>query len=740
MVEIYGLPIAGRKHSRPRRSRRGKLLSITVLGTAVALVAVSWHHVCPLQSTFASSWFVSARPSARGIAPRRTRTFVSKASRERGGKAEEYEFQAEVGRVMDIIVRSLYSNPDVFLRELVSNAADACEKKRFAALTHGGSMSPETLKIRVSADFHKKLLIIEDNGVGMSKDELVGNLGSIARSGTAKFVEALGAGNANVSQIGKFGVGFYSAFLVADDVEVVTKKLAQENGSLHSWRWSSDGRSFRISDAPDETFFGNNSGTKLVLRVKPEAEEYLDSSKLEQLLRRYSEFISFPIELWTDSAPFNPIIPGQVSKKEDAPTFTWNTINTMKPLWIRPPNKVSLSEYNEFYQTVFKAFGEPLSVTHFKVEGQIEFRAMVFIPGDVPFELSRDMFAERGRAMRLYVKQVFINDEFEDLIPRWLAFLRGVVESDDLPLNVGREILQKSRTLEIIRNRIVKKVLETIETMRDSEPDKFVKFSNQYGKYLKVGLVEDVDHREKLKSLVRFWSSAATSDNTTSLSEYVSRMKGGQEQIYFAAGLSRRSVEAAPAMERMRQLGYEVLFAVDPLEEICLQSLVDFDGRPLVDVNKAGLKIEDLEAEDAEAMRDAAKELEQLSTWLQAELGEKVAKVEISSRLVDSAAAIVQGEWGMSPMMQRYMEMQGTTEGNPFQSPSSRPILEINPGHPIVQGLSCALGAGEASTDMASMLYETAALSSGYPIEDPASFARLITKLFGDSLGQRLEG
>jgi len=655
---------------------------------------------------------------------------------------EEFEFQAEVGRVMDIIVNSLYSNKDVFLRELVSNAADACDKKRFLALTESDA-PPEPMKLRISTDKEARTLIIEDNGVGMLKEELQENLGSIARSGTANFVKELGTGEADVSLIGQFGVGFYSAFLVANKLEVYSKSFKAPEGEQKVWKWMSTGHSYSLSDPGDVDFFGEQSGTRIVLHLKEEAQEYLDSGKLSDLLKKYSEFITFPIELWNEKVQYDqvpdesapPPKEGEKQKMKSVPrsVYEWEVMNKMKPIWLRNPEVVNESEYTEFYQTTVKAFEEPLTTTHFKVAGQIEFRALLFIPSTMPFELTRDMFSPEGKAMRLYVKRVFINDKFDDLIPRWLTFARGVIDSEDLPLNVGREILQKSRTLKIIRKRVVRKVLDTIDDLRDKTPEKYEQFWSSYGKYFKVGLVEDLDYKDELKRFVRFWSSKSE-DNQTSLDEYISRMKEGQTQIYYVTGEGRRAAEIAPAMEKMNQKDFEVLYMVDPLDEICSQSIVDYQGKKLVDINKAGLDLGKTEDEKKD-MEDTLKDYEVLATWLKKQLGERVQKVQISDRLVDSPATLVQGEWGMSPMMQRYMKSQTTSSASDSAfaiGSRNQAILEINPSHNIIKSMKNAMEAAPdapSTEDMVMMIYETAALIGGYTIEDPGEFAKRVTKL-----------
>jgi len=639
--------------------------------------------------------------------------------------AETYEFQADVSRVMDIIVHSLYSNRDVFLRELVSNGADACDKKRFRSLTAGTSGGlAESSTLRVRADRDGRTLSIEDNGIGMSKEELITNLGSIARSGTAKFVEALrGAGeDGAVSLIGQFGVGFYSAFLVADRVDVFSRCLADKT----TWRWTSDGggSSFQVSEAQSEELFGETSGTKVVLHLKDEASEYLDFGRLEELLRRYSEFVTLPIELWKQES------------STTSGTFAWEVVNKVKPLWLRSPETVNESEYVDFYRSTFRALDEPLATVHVVAEGQAEFRALLFVPRTVPFELARDMFAEGGGGMRLYVQRVLVNDKFEELLPRWLTFVRGVVDSEDLPLNVGREILQKSHGLQIIRKRLVRKLLDTIDNLGRDAPDKFHKFWMSYGKYLKVGLIEDLDNRDELKRRVRFWSSKSGS-NFTSLQEYVSRMKAGQDRIYFVTGEGRNAASIAPAMERMRLMDYEVLFFVDPLDEICGASIAKFEGTPLFDINKVGLTLNKTEEENRD-LESARKEFESLTTWLKEELGDKVQNVLVSDRLVESPAMLVQGEWSLSPMMQRYMQSHTAASATVAAAPSiaggatGRAVLEINPNSRVIKALKRATqidpGAAAAS-GMATVLFETAALVGGYSIEDPAAFAKRIARL-----------
>lgn len=432
---------------------------------------------------------------------------------------------------MDIIINSLYSNRDVFLRELVSNAADACDKKRFLSITSDDVAAASLAKpsIKIKSDKDAMTITIEDSGVGMTKSELMNNLGRIAQSGTKKFLEALGEGSADVNLIGQFGVGFYSAYLVADKVEVVTKSMQPDSPQL---RWTSDASSsYTIAEDSSEPIDG--SGTRLILHLKDDALEYLETNKLEELLQHYSEFVEFPISVWKEKTEYKQVpdeeankdlAEGEEPKMKTVPETTegYEQMNTNKPIWLRPPSEVTEEEYRDFYQSAFRAsYDEPMAHTHFSLEGQIECKSILYIPGMLPFELSRDMFDEDSRNIRLYVKRVFINDKFEDIVPRWLKFIRGVVDSQDLPLNVSREILQKSKVLSIINKRLVRKSLDMIREIESDEDDsKYIMFWNNFGKYLKVGVIEDSRNKDDIIPLLRFFSSKS-GDEYTSLDQYV---------------------------------------------------------------------------------------------------------------------------------------------------------------------------------------------------------------------------
>lgn len=688
------------------------------------------------------------RPSA-GASNRKRFPHITKAATTETEDAptETYKFEAETGRIMDIIINSIYSDRDVFLRELISNSADAIEKKRFMAIQFNKMISDD-LTIKVRCDKANKIVYVEDNGIGMTKSDLIENLGRIARSGTKAFTEAMQKDSANL--IGMFGVGFYSSFLIAEQVTVTTKAYNQTGEQI--FQWSSvpgDFGNYKVrevakfpgADQGLTSLEFASSGTQIALKVKNDAEEYLDPTKLSNLLKKFSEFISFPINLWNEKMETIQVPDGnktnedgsQKMKSQPKQVWQWEQMNKQRPLWLRPPSNVSQNEYTEFYKTTFRAFDDPTAQLHFSAEGQIEFRAMMFFPSFVPFELTQNMFAESGRAIRLYVKRVFINDKFEDIVPRWLTFLRGVVDSDDLPLNVGREILQKSRTLTVIRKNIVRKVLDWMKNAEKNEPEKFKKVWDNYGRYFKVGLIEDPEYKEQLLKIVRFFSSTQ-GDETTSLNGYCSRMKENQTSIYYVTGEGRKNAQMAPAMETMNAKGYEVIYLTDPLDEMTVQNNPTFDGKKFVDINKGDLDLDD----DAAKAKDNTTQTEYapLMKWMQDTLGtEKIKAVKLSTRLTDFPAVLVQPQYGMSPTMQRYMRAQATARGEDDKLQNlemNQATLEINPEQPIIQKLKETWMATPNSpdcTEMTNFVYEIAAITGGYTLNDPGDFAKRVTGL-----------
>jgi len=656
--------------------------------------------------------------------------------------AETYEFEAEVGRVMEIIINSLYSDRDVFLRELVSNAADACDKKRFLSITSSEAVKPE---IKIKTDKVNQCLIIEDSGVGMTKEEIVNNLGRIAQSGTKKFLEALGSGD-DVNLIGQFGVGFYSGYLVADKMTVQTKSM-QPNSKSFVWE-SQAGSSFTVAEDDSIEPFESGSGTRIILELKEDAFAYLEDTKISELLTRYSEFIEFPISVWKEKTEYKQVPDveanadleeGEEPKMKTIPETTegYELMNNQKPVWLRPPKEVTDEEYNEFYKGAFRnSYDEPMAKTHFVLEGQVECKAVLFVPGMLPFELSKDMFDENAKNIRLYVKRVFINDSFEDLMPRWLKFIKGVVDSDDLPLNVGREILQKSKVLSVINKRLVRKSLDMIKEIEQDEDDsKYIMFWNNFGKYLKVGIVEDEKYKDDLAPLCRFYSSKSD-DEYTSFDEYVENMPEGQKSIYYVTGEGKEKAAMSPVIEKLSSRGYEVLYMVEPLDEIAAQTLDKYKDFQIVDATKEGIDLEDDDDEEAKKKKEELNEkFASVREYLEATLSEKIQKVVVTDLLTDSPAALVQGAYGVSPSMQRYMKAQSVAMGSgdvPGMNSMNQAVLEINPNHPIVQDLDRMVKAdrdSEGAKTFAMLMYDVAGMTSGYEIEDTGDFAKRVMSL-----------
>eukprot|EP00922_Rhytidocystis_sp_ex-Travisia-forbesii_P014960 GHVS01022373.1.p1 GENE.GHVS01022373.1~~GHVS01022373.1.p1 ORF type:complete len:1080 (+),score=259.54 GHVS01022373.1:40-3279(+) len=657
---------------------------------------------------------------------------------------ETHKFQAEVSRVMDIIINSLYTDKDVFLRELVSNAADACDKLR-VTLSADDSYKGQG-RIRIKADRDKRTLTIEDDGIGMTKEELIHNLGTIAQSGTAKFLQQVSAGKADASLIGQFGVGFYSAYLVADQVEVVTKSPPASGGRV--WRWrSTSGGTFTVCQVEeDEDIMKDRySGTKIFLHLKDDCDEYLEDYKIKDLLRKYSEFVQYPIQVWSEKVEYERVTDNKAlvkpGEKPRIKTVTrrfneWEHVNTQPPIWRRAQQNVKDVDYYDFYKSTFKSYDDPMAYTHFKVEGQVDFCSVLYIPGSLPYELSKNMFDEESRGVRLYVKRIFINDQFTEQLPRWLKFLRGVVDSEDLPLNVGREILQKSKILAIINKRITQKAIDMMKGIKAEGKEKWKKFLTTFGKYLKVGVVEDKDHLEQLASLIEFWSTNSTEEET-GLDDYIARMPESQKAIYYVAADTRQAAEDSPALEKLRKLGFEVLYCTEPVDEFALSSMTvnKFRGYAVLDANKADLKLSN-SGDSADAMKQKKLDMEFLCEWLQNYFGKKVHRVAASDRLTESPAILVQGDYGLSPTMQRYMKQQATSQGMSDQDVygmnMNQAVLEINPDHAIIKKLHSMVRTdrySEGAKEMAQLIFEVSGLQGGYTVDNPNAFAKRIVSL-----------
>ena len=656
---------------------------------------------------------------------------------------------------MDLIVNSLYSNKDVFLRELVSNASDACDKLRFTSLSDSSVMAGnEEMRIKIRGDPESKTLTIEDTGIGMSKEDLVSSLGTIARSGTAKFMEMLKSQSDGENLIGKFGVGFYSAFLVADKITVTSKNPSD----TATWVWESEinSSSYTVKESEEAL----TRGTKIVLHLKEGCEEYATGEKLSSLVKTYSEFISFPIDVWAkqnkekeveDTAStqalkeawtkkkieaeakgeeFTEPEPKPVMKKEYEQVENWSTANNDKPIWVRSPKDVEQESYNEFFKSTFKEFLDPLANTHFAVEGDIEFRSILFVPGMAPFE-QQDMM-QKSRAIKLFVRRVFISDEFdESLLPRYLTFIRGVVDSSDLPLNVSREILQESRIVRVIRKRLVRKTFDMLKDIAARDNDDYDTFWDNFGRNLKLGVIEDSDNRKDLADLLRFTTSKSGNEGKLrSLEQYVTDMPEAQKSIYFVAADNRAAAEASPFLEKLKQKGFEVLYLIDPIDEVAMANLATYKDTPIVDASKEALDLGDEDEAEKAKRAELAEEFKTLTTWMKECLGDQVEKVEVSNRLTDTPCVLVTSKFGWSANMERIMKAQAMGDNRAQDYMKGKKTMEINPSSPVIAQLRKQKDADESlAKDNCQLLFDTALLTSGFTVDSPAEFAARVFKL-----------
>lgn len=623
-------------------------------------------------------------------------------------KTEKHSFQAEVGRLLDIVANALYSEREIFLRELISNAADACDRLRYQALTEptlldGGT----TFQIDISFDKDAKTLTISDNGSGMTKEELVGNLGTIARSGTSNFVSQLtGDQKKDVSLIGQFGVGFYAAFMVANTVDVVSRRAGEKEG----WLWVSDGK----GDFTVEPASRDGHGTTITLNMKDDAVEFLSESRIADIVKTYSDHIPFPIRI--------------AGEGEDYP----KQLNAAAALWTRNKSEVDEQQYKEFYHHVSHAFDDPWATLHFRAEGVIEYSGLIFIPTMRPFDL---FHPERKSKLKLYVKRVFITDECEDLVPSWLRFLRGVIDSQDLPLNVSREMLQNNPVVAKIRSGIVKRVLSELTRKAEKEADSYTSFWDAFGPVLKEGVYENVEHRDELMKLMRFRST--TREGWVSLADYVAAMKDGQDAIYYIAGDDQDTLSRSPQLEGFAAKGIEVLYMTDPVDEFWIPSVGEFDGKAIRSVTRGGAdlsKIKGADTDDAEK-KDSGKEddkgssetVDALVTALRDALGDAVKDVRKSDRLTSSPCCLVADEGAMDMHLERLLKQhKQLDQGAPR-------ILEINPGHALIKAL-----AGKATGDVndaAFLLLDQARIMEGEPLPDPAAFAKRMTTVMTKAMG-----
>ena len=619
---------------------------------------------------------------------------------------ETLGFQTEVKQLLHLMIHSLYSNKEIFLRELISNASDAADKLRFEALAkpellEGGS----ELKIRLSFDKDAKTVTLEDNGIGMSREEVIAHLGTIAKSGTADFLKNLSGDQKKDSHlVGQFGVGFYSAFIVADEVEVFSRRAGSP--ASEGVHWSSKGEGeFEVA-----TVEKAERGTRIVLHLKSGEEEFADGWRLRNIVKKYSDHIALPIEL-----------PKEHHGEDKPAEVEWETVNRASALWTRPRTEIKDEEYQEFYKHVGHDFENPLTWSHNKVEGKLEYTSLLYVPGRAPFDLYH---REAPKGLKLYVQRVFIMDQADQFLPLYLRFIKGVVDSNDLSLNVSREILQSGPIIDSMKSALTKRVLDMLENLAKDKPDDYKVFWKAFGQVLKEGPAEDFANKEKIAGLLRFASTAGEGDEqSVSLADYLGRVKDGQDKIYYLTGESYAQIKNSPHLEVFRKKGIEVLLLTDRIDEWLMSYLTEFDGKQFVDVARGDLDLGKLDsAEDKKAQEEVAKAKEGLIERLKGALGEQVKEVRVSHRLTDSPAILAIGEQDLGLQMRQILEASGQ------KVPESKPIFEFNPAHPLIERLD-AEPDEDRFTDLSHILFDQAALAAGDSLKDPAAYVQRLNKL-----------
>ena len=669
---------------------------------------------------------------------------ISKVEKESVG--ETYAFSADISQLMSLIINTFYSNKDIFLRELISNSSDALDKIRYESLTNSDALkSNENLKIQIIPNIEENTLTIRDTGIGMTKKELINNLGTIAKSGTKAFMEALSE-SSDMSMIGQFGVGFYSAYLVASQVCVITKNNADE-----VYKWTSNaGGSFSITREPSSSL---SRGTEIILNMKDDMKEYLEESKLRSLIKTHSEFIDFPIELYVEKKEDKEItddeeedtndendevkvedVDEEENKKKPKKTKTvteitneWVTLNELKPLWCKNPSEVTNEEYNSFYKSLSNDYDEPMGQKHFSVEGNLEFKGILYIPKRQPFHQLSDNSNKKN--IKLYVRKVFITDKSDELLPNYLSFIKGVVDSEDLPLNISREMLQQNKIMRVIRKNLIKKSIELFnELSEDSE--KYDLFYKQFSQNIKLGIHEDDVNRNKLVKLLRY-ETAKSNGKTVSFDTYISNMKENQPGIYYATGESIEKIKSTPFLEGVLKRGYDVLLLPENIDEYSIQQIKDYGGKKLICITQENINLGE-DTDEKEKFEEKKKKLEPLCKAMKEILGEKIREVVVSNRLDDSPSCIVNGLFGYTANMERIMRGQAlgtTTSGTMLDSMK---IMEINYDNQIINAMKekITLNTKDKSVhDLTWLLYETSILSSGFSLSNPTAFSNRINKL-----------